>query len=92
VTRRGWLQAFALALLARLAVEGHRVLVFSQSLGMLDMLQRALRHTGTRSLRLDGACASGAERQALVARFQRSRSISVFLLSAQARSLPLARL
>ena len=37
------LQVFTLKLIQQLAATGHRTLVFAQSLGMLDMLQRALR-------------------------------------------------
>ena len=36
-------QVFTIKLVRQLAATGHRTLVFSQSLGMLDMLQRALR-------------------------------------------------
>lgn len=35
-------QVFTLKLIQQLAATGHRTLVFAQSLGMLDMLQRAL--------------------------------------------------
>jgi hypothetical protein len=44
------MQLFTLKLVERLAADKHRTLVFAQSLGMLDMLQRALKRYALRSV------------------------------------------
>eukprot|EP00892_Ulva_mutabilis_P011674 jgi/Ulvmu1/887/UM100_0042.1 len=71
----------ALELLERLTAAGHRTLVFSQSLGLLSMLQRALKCKRIRHLRMDGAVKGGAARHDLVKRYQSSPKYPVFLLS-----------
>ncbi len=51
---------FVLALVDELVGSGHRVLVFSQSRLMLDILAGSLKHA---YLRIDGSVSSAAERQ-----------------------------
>lgn len=78
-------QVVTLELLERLTAEGHRTLVFSQSLGMLDVLRRALRRKGVPCLHMDGATTAAADRHRKVKKFQSDAGIPVFLLSAKAR-------
>ena len=80
--------AFCIALLQRLRAGGHRTLVFSQSLVMLDVLEAAARSRGWRLCRIDGGCAP-AERQARVAAFQEDATIPLFLLTSQVGGLGL---
>ncbi|BDA42988.1 probable DNA excision repair protein ERCC-6-like [Coccomyxa sp. Obi] len=78
---------FVLALVDELVGSGHRVLVFSQSRLMLDILAGSLKHA---YLRIDGSVSSAAERQARVARFQRGgKAPPVFLLTSQVGGLGL---
>lgn len=60
---------------------GHRVLVFSQFTGMLDLIEEDLRSQEMPFCRLDG---STRDRQAVVERFQNDASIPVFLISLKA--------
>ena len=60
---------------------GHRVLVFSQFVSMLTILRAELEKRGTPYCYLDGAT---AERMKEVHRFNRDRSIPVFLISLKA--------
>lgn len=80
--------AFCIALLQRLRAGGHRTLVFSQSLVMLDVLEAAARSSNWRLCRIDGGCAP-AERQARVAAFQEDATIPLFLLTSQVGGLGL---
>ncbi|KAK9909741.1 hypothetical protein WJX75_006802 [Coccomyxa subellipsoidea] len=78
---------FVLALVNELVGGGHRVLVFSQSRLMLDILAGGLQHA---YLRIDGSVSSAAERQARVARFQcGGQAPPVFLLTSQVGGLGL---
>ena len=60
---------------------GHRVLVFSQFVGMLTLLKEKLASEGTEFCYLDG---STKDRGAVVARFQSDSRIPVFLISLKA--------
>jgi len=60
---------------------GHRVLVFSQFVGMLTLLKEKLAGEGTEFCSLDG---STKDRGAVVARFQSDSRIPVFLISLKA--------
>jgi len=60
---------------------GHRVLVFSQFVGMLGLLQERLAEEGIAYCYLDG---STTNRGAVVEKFQKDNSIPVFLISLKA--------
>ena len=60
---------------------GHRMLVFSQFVGMLKLLRRALEARGVNYCYLDGGT---QERLAECQRFNRDRTIPVFLISLKA--------
>ncbi|KAG2499868.1 hypothetical protein HYH03_002159 [Edaphochlamys debaryana] len=81
--------AFVLALLERLHGAGHRTLVFSQSKVMLSILEAGVKQMRLDFCRIDGDVASAEERQALVSRFQNSKTIPVFLLTSQVGGLGL---
>ncbi|KAI8470944.1 MAG: P-loop containing nucleoside triphosphate hydrolase protein [Monoraphidium minutum] len=82
--------AFVCGLLDELVGAGHRVLVFSQSRVMLDILQSAVEARRLRFCRIDGGVVSAEARQAEVERFQRPGSdIPVFLLTSQVGGLGL---
>ena len=82
--------AFVAALLDELVAKGHRVLVFSQSRVMLDILQAAVEARRLQFCRIDGAVATAEARQAEVERFQRPGStVPVFLLTSQVGGLGL---
>lgn len=71
-------------LLPKLKNEGHKVLIFSQFLKQLDMLERYCEINGFGYERLDGST-SGSLRQSAIDRFSRPNSKSnVFLLSTKA--------
>ncbi|CAN0131795.1 unnamed protein product, partial [Ascophyllum nodosum] len=70
-------------LLPKLRSEGHKVLIFSQFIGMLDMIQEFLALRGHRHERLDGRT-TGNERQKSIDRFNREPNSFVFLLSTRA--------
>ena len=80
--------AFLRALLTRLANGGHRVLVFSQSIKMLDVVERAAREDGHALVRVDGRVPA-EERHARVERFQRDPDIPLALLTTQVGGLGL---
>ena len=73
-------------LLPALAADGHRVLLFSQWVRLLDLLELLLERLDLGFLRLDGSTPV-QERHALVTEFQRDPSIKVFLLSTRAGGL-----
>ena len=74
-----------LAKIREALADGHRILLFSQFTGMLDILENALRKDGILFSRLDGKTPP-KERQRLVEEFQRQKpdSPSVFLSSLKA--------
>lgn len=61
----------------------HKVLIFSQFLGMLDLLRVQLEAKGIKHLYLDGGTAA-KDRQGLVDSFQNDADIKVFLISLKA--------
>ena len=73
-------------LLPALAADGHRVLLFSQWVRLLDLLELLLERLDLGFLRLDGSTPV-QERHALVTEFQRDPSVKVFLLSTRAGGL-----
>ena len=70
-------------LFPKLREEGPKVLLFSQMVRMLDMLEYYCRARGYKFERLDGNV-RGDERQASIDRFTKSKEIFVFLLSTRA--------
>ncbi|WP_221031464.1 DEAD/DEAH box helicase [Actomonas aquatica] len=68
-------------LVEELASEGHQVLVFSQFVGMLEIIQRRLTAEGIGHLMLTGATENRGQ---LVEQFQSDPSKTVFLLSLKA--------
>jgi SNF2 family DNA or RNA helicase len=77
---------FLLALLKNLYQEGHRVLIFSLSTRMLDLIQLVLRKHRFRCLRIDGTTKQ-CDRQPKVDRFNNDPSIFCFLLTTQVGGL-----
>ncbi|RHY02456.1 hypothetical protein DYB36_008466, partial [Aphanomyces astaci] len=71
-------------LLPKLKAEGHKVLIFSQFIRQLDLLERYCEHEGFIYERLDGS-SMGSSRQASIDRFSKKNSKSfLFLLSTKA--------
>ncbi len=79
-TASGKLDLFS-ELLAEIIDGGHRVLVFSQFVGMLALLKDRLAEEGIEYCYLDG---STTQRGAVVERFQKDATIPVFLISLKA--------
>jgi SNF2 family DNA or RNA helicase len=75
-------------LLPSLLQAGHKVLIFSQLMDLLTVLQVCLASWGIRALRLDGSTPVD-ERQALLDTFNRTPGLGVFLLSTKAGGLGL---
>jgi hypothetical protein len=72
-----------MTLLMRLKAEGHRTLVFSQSLRMLDIIHRLLGEYGLSSCRIDGKVNKASERQAIIDAFNRDAAYDLCLLTTQ---------
>jgi ATP-dependent helicase STH1/SNF2 len=70
-------------ILPKLQVLRHRVLIFSQMVKLMDLLQDHLKQYGVKHLRLDGHT-KGDERGELLHTFNNDDSYSVFLLSTRA--------
>lgn len=70
-----------LDLLEPLMEEGHKVLVFSQFTGMLDLIQAAIREREWKSFLLTGQT---EDRQSLVNSFQSAEGAAVFMISLKA--------
>ena len=68
--------------------KGDRVLVFSNSVATLDLIQQHIKTKGYTNLRLDGSTQTSA-RQTLVDKFQNDDSIFMFLISTKAGGLGL---
>lgn len=66
--------------LPKLIADGHRILLFSQFVIILDILEEFLRSTNRRYIRLDGGT-SVSERQTLIDRFNRLISFVLFSVS-----------
>jgi SNF2 family DNA or RNA helicase len=76
------------AFLPALLAGGHKVLIFSQLMAVLTVLQVACASWGIRTVRLDGSMPVD-ERQALLDRFSADAGLNVFLLSTKAGGLGL---
>eukprot|EP00043_Microstomoeca_roanoka_P016274 m.165531 g.165531 ORF g.165531 m.165531 type:complete len:1124 (+) comp16425_c0_seq6:464-3835(+) len=74
---------FCIQLLRQLKVEKHRVLIFSQSLKMLDMIATVLRENSLTFSRLDGSVGDVDGRQRLIDTFNGDDSIFCMLLTTQ---------
>jgi chromodomain-helicase-DNA-binding protein 7 len=70
-------------LLPKLRAEGHKVLIFSQMVKMLDLMSEFCDFRGFKYERLDGRI-RGNERQKAIDRFNREEDSFVFLLSTRA--------
>jgi SWI/SNF-related matrix-associated actin-dependent regulator of chromatin subfamily A containing DEAD/H box 1 len=70
-------------LLPAMKARGDRILLFSQFVIMLDVLERVLETMGFNFIRLDGQTPL-PERQDLIDEFQSDETITVFLLSTKA--------
>lgn len=70
-------------LLPKLRQEGHKVLIFSQMVKMLDLISEYCEFRNFRYERLDGRV-RGSERQKAIDRFEREEDSFVFLLSTRA--------
>ena len=68
--------------------EGHKVLVFSQTRQMLDIIERAVLGLGHDHLRMDGTTAIG-KRQQLVDEFNETEEIKLFCLTTRVGGLGL---
>lgn len=75
-----------LDLLGKWKAEGSKVLVFSQTIRMLDIIERCIK--GSAYLRMDGRT-STSDRSRLVDRFNRDESVFVFLLTTRVGGLGL---
>lgn len=81
---------FLFNVLQNLKQEGHRVLIFSQSTKMLDIIQKVLSSRGYSFLRLDGTISNPRERQNLISLFNtNTKDYFCFLLSTQVGGLGL---
>jgi SNF2 family DNA or RNA helicase len=72
---------FLVNLLSCLQKEGHKTLVFSQSVRMLKMIGECLNVAGIRYLQIDGSIIHVEDRQKLIDKFNKSSKISCFLLT-----------
>jgi SNF2 family DNA or RNA helicase len=70
-------------LLPKLRQEGHKVLIFSQMVRMLDLISEYCELRSFQYERLDGRV-RGSERQKAIDRFEREKDSFVFLLSTRA--------
>ena len=70
-------------LLPKLRAEGHKVLIFSQMVRMLDLISEYADFRGFRHERLDGRV-RGNERQKSIDRFETEKDSFMFLLSTRA--------
>jgi len=85
VARSGKLQVLA-EVLPRWEKQGHRVLLFSQTRQMLDILERLVKRQGWGYLRMDGNTNVGA-RPAMIERFNTDENIFIFLLTTRTGGL-----
>ena len=73
---------FLLAILRRLIRGGHRTLIFSRSVQMLNIIEKCFDDAGISSLRIDGSL-KVSERLEIISKFTKDTSISCFLLTTQ---------
>eukprot|EP01097_Dermamoeba_algensis_P009544 TRINITY_DN6740_c0_g1_i1.p1 TRINITY_DN6740_c0_g1~~TRINITY_DN6740_c0_g1_i1.p1 ORF type:complete len:905 (+),score=157.06 TRINITY_DN6740_c0_g1_i1:319-2715(+) len=71
---------FLVHLLRDLKTNNHRVLIFSMSTKMLDIIQLVMQHEGYRMLRMDGSIPAG-ERQKRVDLFNQKEKFFAFLMT-----------
>jgi SWI/SNF-related matrix-associated actin-dependent regulator 1 of chromatin subfamily A len=74
---------FLQQLLPALKRQGRKVLLFSQFVLVLDILERVMDTLGLRFTRLDGST-KVTDRQAIIDRFNHDPSLTVFLLGTRA--------
>jgi DNA excision repair protein ERCC-6-like len=74
---------FLLSLLPNLYQNKHRILLFSQSVKMLNIIQQCVESLGYKYLRIDGSILSTQERQRLINLFNSDSSYFCFLLTIQ---------
>nr|XP_023897089.1 protein CHROMATIN REMODELING 24 [Quercus suber] len=79
---------FILSLLDNLIREGHRVLIFSQTRKMLDLIQNSIVSKGYEFLRIDGTT-KASDRVKIVNDFQKGVGASIFLLTSRVGGLGL---
>ncbi|CAF2087814.1 unnamed protein product [Brassica rapa] len=79
---------FIMSLLENLIPEGHRVLIFSQTRKMLNLIQDSLTSNGYSFLRIDGTT-KGLDRLKTVEEFQSGHVAPIFLLTSQVGGLGL---
>ncbi|XP_050259365.1 uncharacterized protein LOC126704402 isoform X4 [Quercus robur] len=79
---------FILSLLDNLIQEGHRVLIFSQTRKMLDLIQNSIISKGYEFLRIDGTT-KASDRLKIVNDFQEGVGAPIFLLTSQVGGLGL---
>uniref|UniRef100_A0ACD5VTP0 Uncharacterized protein n=1 Tax=Avena sativa TaxID=4498 RepID=A0ACD5VTP0_AVESA len=80
--------SFILALLRNLLDEGHHVLIFSQTLKMLNLIQEAILLEGYNFLRMDGST-EPSKRERIVKDFQEGLGGQIFLLTTKVGGLGL---
>ncbi|KAJ4897321.1 Protein CHROMATIN REMODELING 24 [Raphanus sativus] len=80
--------SFIMSLLENLIAEGHRVLIFSQTRKMLNLIQDSLTSNGYSFLRIDGTT-KAPDRLKTVEEFQSGHVAPIFLLTSQVGGLGL---
>ncbi|XP_010444319.1 PREDICTED: protein CHROMATIN REMODELING 24-like [Camelina sativa] len=80
--------SFIMSLLENLIPEGHRVLIFSQTRKMLNLIQDSLTSNGYSFLRIDGTT-KAPDRLKTVEEFQEGHVAPIFLLTSQVGGLGL---
>ncbi|KAL5704515.1 DNA helicase [Ranunculus cassubicifolius] len=80
--------AFILPLLDNLILEGHHVLIFSQTRKMLNIVQEAIISKGYNFLRIDGTTKM-SDREKIVKDFQEGKGAPIFLLTSAVGGLGL---
>ncbi|GMY12529.1 protein CHROMATIN REMODELING 24 isoform X1 [Fagus crenata] len=80
--------SFILSLLENLIRDGHRILIFSQTRKMLNLIQNSIVSKGYKFLRIDGTT-KASDRLKIVDNFQEGVGASIFLLTSQVGGLGL---
>ncbi|KAL9233353.1 hypothetical protein vseg_008368 [Gypsophila vaccaria] len=80
--------SFILSLLEKLIPEGHKVLIFSQTRKMLNLIQESLVTHGFEFLRIDGTTKAN-DRLKIVNEFQEGHGAPIFMLTSQVGGLGL---
>ncbi|KAK1324233.1 DNA repair and recombination protein RAD54 [Acorus calamus] len=79
---------FLMSLLDNLVMEGHSILIFSQTRKMLNLIQETILSRGYTFLRIDGTT-KACDREKIVNDFQNGRGAQIFLLTSQVGGLGL---